>query len=248
MNTETVPEVPKNTDPATRPSRLILIRHGESMRNLAKKGSVYFADDEARNTVKGIPDHEIALTEEGWRQARETGMHLRERFGAPDYFYHSGYARTKQTLQGILEAYAPSERELIQVRMNQFIRERDPGYTYDMTKEEAERNFPWLDEYWKTFGGFFSRPAGGESLADVVNRWYTFLNMLFRDRAGKKVWVTLHGGTLRCARMVLERWDYEQALRWPEGQHPENCGVTVYNFSPEQGRMVLQEYNTVYWK
>ena len=35
------------------------------------------------------------------------------------------------------------------------------------TKEEAEKSFPWLREYWETFGGFFARPPGGESLADV---------------------------------------------------------------------------------
>lgn len=74
-----------------------------------------------------------------------------------------------------------------------------------------------------------------------------FLNTLFRDRAGKKVWVALHGGTLRAVRFLLERWNYDGALRWPEGESPKNCGVTVYNFDPEQGRLILQEYNTVYY-
>ena len=55
-------------------------------------------------------------------------------------------------------------------RRNFYIRERDPGYTYDMTEAEAGSAFPWLAEYWQTFGGFFSRPPGGESLADVAAR------------------------------------------------------------------------------
>jgi broad specificity phosphatase PhoE len=231
-----------------RPSMLLLIRHAESARNQAKKGATYFADEYARRMVKGIPDNKIPLTPEGIRQARETGVVVRERFGAPDYLYHSGYERTIQTADGILAAYPESERERIQVRHNLFIRERDPGYSYDMTQEEAEAAFPWLKEYWRTQGGFLARPPGGESLADVVNRVYMFLNMLFRDRGGKKVFVVMHGGTLRCFRYILERWTYDQALAWPSGQSPRNCGLTLYGFDQEKERLVLREYNTVCWK
>jgi probable phosphoglycerate mutase len=231
----------------TRPIELILIRHAESARNAAKKGSTYFADEYARETVKGIPDHEIPLTNNGFEQAHETGIYLRNRFGVPDYFYNSGYLRTEQTQQTILEAFTPEEISRIKQRMNPEIRERDAGYAYDMTTEEAEAHFPYLKEHWATFGGFLARPPGGESLYDVSRRVYTFLNTLFRDRRGKKVWVTTHGGTLRAFRFRLERWNYEKALRWPEGQSPKNCGITVYKLDPVQQRLVLEEYNTVAW-
>lgn len=231
-----------------RPATILLIRHAESARNQAKKGATYFADEEARRMIKGVPDHKVPLTEEGIRQARETGEAVRQRFGAPDYLYHSGYERTIQTADGILASYPEAERQGIQVRHNLFIRERDPGFAYDMTQEEAETAFPWLQEYWKMKGGFFARPPGGESLADVVNRVYIFLNMLFRDRGGKKVFVVMHGGTLRCFRFILERWTYEQALAWPPGQSPQNCGLTLYEFDQEKGRLDLREYNTVCWQ
>lgn len=231
-----------------RPEQVIFIRHAESARNQAKKGTTYFADEYARKALQGIPDQDIPLTPQGVEQAKKTGVYLRERFGSPDYFYHSGYLRTRQTLEGILQAFTPTEQTSIRVRMNHFIRERDPGYTYDMTEQEAENHFPWLKSYWVTFGGFFARPPGGESLADVSGRVHTFLNSLFRDRAGKKVWVQLHGGTLRTVRFLLERWTYEQALEWPAGQNPKNCGITVYNFDKKLGRLVLQEYNTTAWE
>ena len=230
-----------------RPIQLIIIRHGQSIRNKSKPGAIYFENEEARQGICGIPDHKIPLTEEGMVQAEKTGDALREKFGIPDYVYHSGYVRTEQTLEGILKAFSERERLKIKIRMNQFIRERDPGYAYDMTKKEAEKYFPWLKGHWKTFGGYFSRPVGGESLADVSQRVHTFLNSIFRDRAGKKVWIVTHGGTIRTFRFLLERWNYNQALSWPEGQRPKNCGVTVYNFDPKNGRLVLQEYNTVHW-
>ncbi|MHB8660545.1 MAG: histidine phosphatase family protein [Minisyncoccota bacterium] len=231
-----------------RPSRLILIRHAESIRNKAKKGSVYFADDDSRNQIKGIPDYKIPLTEHGHEQARQTGIKLRELFGVPDYLYHSGYCRTVETATGILTAYTSEESQRIKVRKNHFIRERDSGYAYDMTEEEARTAFPWLQQYWSTFGGYFARPPGGESLSDVSNRVYTFLNMLFRDRADQNIFVVTHGGTLRSFRFLLERWTYDQALRWPDGDSPKNSGVTHYEYDPTICRLLLKNYNSVYWK
>ena len=230
-----------------RPSLLVFVRHAESLRNKLKGGNTYFPDDDdAWMSIKGIPDNKIPITPEGGLRARKTGVILRERFGIFDYAYQSGYLRTVQTLDEMLEAYPPKERALIKVRMNAFIREREPGYTYDLTKKQVNKRYPWFQEYWETFGGFLARPVGGESLAEVAERVYLFLNMLFRDRKGKKVLVVTHGGTLRCIRFLLEHWDYDQALKWPKGQSPANCGVTVYEYDQAEGRLVLREYNTVY--
>lgn len=230
-----------------RPALLVIVRHAESARNQAKKGSVYFADDAARRVVRGTADHLIELTGDGHLQAMQTGVAIRERFGVFDYVYTSGYARTEQTAEGILSAYTDEERARTNVRMNLFVRERDPGFTYDMTEAEAESAFPWLEEYWRTFGGFMARPPGGESLADVLGRVHTFLDTLFRDRVGQKVLVVTHGGTLRCFRFALERWDYERAASWPPGGSPANCGVTTYRCAPSGDHLELEDYNRVYW-
>ena len=101
---------------------LVLVRHAESQRNVAKKGAVYFADEEARATVKGIPEHKVPLTSEGLRQAEAAGRFLREQFGAFDYIYHSGYLRTLQTVEGILKAYSAAEHQQMEIRQNLFIR------------------------------------------------------------------------------------------------------------------------------
>jgi len=217
------------------------------MRNEAKGGNTYFPDDESRLPVQGIPDHEIPLTDLGHGQALLTGSGLRNRFGTFDYIYHSGYKRTMDTMNGILQAYTSEELARMKIRMNHFIRERHAGYAYDMTTEEAATHFPWLKEYWKTFGGFFATPPGGESLELFSSGIYLFLNMLFRDRVGEKVLVVTHGGTLRCFRFLLEHWTYDKAEKWPTGQSPKNCGVTVYQHDSDKGRLVLQEYNTVYY-
>src|SRR3954449_12487768 len=97
-------------DASSRPSLLVLVRHGQSQRNVVKKQSRFYLDDESRKAVKGVPDHLIELTAEGRRQARLTGAALREVYGTFDYVVHSGYARTVQTLDEIFQAYTPEER------------------------------------------------------------------------------------------------------------------------------------------
>ena len=139
------------------------------------------------------------------------------------------------------------EQSIMKVRMSHLIRERNPGFTYDMTGEEAEAAFPWLQEYWETCGGFFATPPGGESLELTSLRVYLFLNMLFREKAGDRVLVVNHGGTIRCFRFLLEKWNYDQAEKWPSGQSPQNCGFTVYEYEHSKKRLELKEYNTVCW-
>ena len=47
-----------------RPSLLVLVRHAESARNVAKKGSRFFLDDESRKAVRGVADHHVPITDE----------------------------------------------------------------------------------------------------------------------------------------------------------------------------------------
>src|SRR5262245_14809522 len=116
------------------PALLVIVRHAESIRNQVKKDTVYFADDAARRVVRGTPDQLVQLTEAGHEQARQTGQAIRDRFGLFDRVYTSGYARTEQTASGLLSAYPAPDRARIGTETNFYIRERDPGYTYDMTE------------------------------------------------------------------------------------------------------------------
>lgn len=229
----------------TRPALLVLVRHGESQRNVAPRKNRFFLDDEARKPLQGIPDHRIGLTERGRRQARETGVALQARYGTFDQVYHSGYQRAVETCDAILESYPPDVREQMRVRHHLFIRERDQGFAYDMTDAEAAAAFPWLQGYWDTFGPFFARPPGGESLAEVCERVYVFLQKLARTMAGKRVLLVTHGGTIWCCRYVIERWTYDEAERRFQTEHVANCSVTSYTL--HGARLKLAEAGAVYW-
>ena len=135
----------------------------------------------------------------------------------------------------------------MQVRHHLFLRERDAGWTYDMTTTEAADALPWLQGYWDTFGRFFARPPGGESLAQLAERVYLFLGMLFRDRAQQRVLVVSHGGTLRVFRYLLERWTHDEFLERWESEPVPNCAVTSYAFDPAAGRLILRGRNRGPW-
>ena len=231
-----------------RPALLVLVRHGQSQRNVVKKRNHFYLDDESRRSVKGIPDHLIPLTEEGRRQATVTGQALRETFGTFDYVFHSGYTRTIETTEHLLAAYPDEERARTTVRHHLFIRERDGGHTYDMTDAEASAAFPWLQDYWSTFGPFFARPPGGESLAQVCERVYAFLQKVARTMAGKRVLVVSHGGTMWCLRYVLEGWTYAEADRRFNTEPQPNCAVTSYRLDESARRLQLGEAGRVFWK
>lgn len=230
------------------PMLVVLSRHARSLRNEVKKGNIYLPDDESAALVQGIPDHRVPITEFGWEQARQTGRAIRERFGLFDAWYTSGYLRTGQTLEGILEAYTEAERQSMIVRTNPLIAERQAGYTYNMTTEQANFHFPYLQEHWELQGPFFGVPPGGESQYMVYTRTKFFKHQLKDTKAGLKVFAETHGGTTRALRMNYEHWTPEEYIAQYAADPPQNCGVTVYQFSPKTGTMELVEYNTVYWK
>lgn len=231
------------------PELLVLVRHGESLRNRVKAKNIYLPDDESATILDGTPDHRVPLTEEGLRQAAATGPFLKQCFGMFDVAYHSGYKRTQDTLMAALQAgYAAEEIEAMKIRENHLIRERFPGYTYDMNTAQAEQYFPYLPKHWKDFGPFYGVPPGGESQETVCKTVYRFIGILRKRRARKKVLAVSHGGTIRAFRFCLEGWTADDYERNYSLNPPENCGVTVYRYSEDAGKLVLADYNKVHWQ
>ncbi|MCC2630201.1 MAG: histidine phosphatase family protein [Candidatus Paceibacter sp.] len=227
---------------------LTLVRHGQSLLNVAKAHSPIFFDDSAeRDKFLAIPDHLVPLTEHGIVQARETGIALRELDVEYDLAIDSGYKRTVETLDHILEAYPEHKRKLIERFSDIHLRERDCGYTYSMTRGEVEAQFPWLQDYWKMRGPIFAQPVGGESIADVIQRVAHFLFVFGRNHTHKRVIIALHGRVLAAMRHLLEGWTYEQLEKFVRQGDHKNCGVTRYVYDDNTHKMRLVEYNTCHY-
>lgn len=234
----------------TYPKQLVLVRHGQSHLNVAlhAKSISFFASDEARKPFLGIPDHKIGLTEEGVRQSRYTGVALWEQGFRFSHIYDSGYERTVRTLDHILKAY-PEHEKVRMIRQHDIsLRERETGYSYCLAKPSVDKHFPWMDEYWKTFGPIFAKPMGGESIAGTIDRIRLALLGIFLATEKTNVLISLHGRVLTAIRYLLEDHslaDVEEKFL-PSHSH-FNCGVTVYDYSAEKRRLMLTSANEKYW-
>jgi broad specificity phosphatase PhoE len=113
---------------AVAPELLVLVRHGQSDRNVAKAGHVFFPDEESRAAFAGVPERQAALTELGWQQARALGVRLREEHERFDLVLHSGYRRTRETAEALLEAWPVDARAAMVVGEDPLLSERDAGH------------------------------------------------------------------------------------------------------------------------
>jgi broad specificity phosphatase PhoE len=195
-----------------RPRRIVLVRHGESTGNV---------DD---TVYEREPDHSLALTERGWRQAEETGKRLREVFGRERVsVYVSPYRRTHETLRAF-----HLDPELIRVREEPRLREQDWGNWQDRDDVQLQK------AYRDAYGHFFYRFAQGESGADVYDRVGAFLESLFRsfeepDHPPNVLLVT-HGLTMR---LFCMRWFHWSVEYFESLENPVNGGHVVLVRQPD---------------
>lgn len=187
-----------------RPRRIVLVRHGESEGNL--DDSVYERE----------PDHALALTERGVRQAEETGKGLRELFnGERVSVYVSPYRRTHETLRAL-----QLDPERVRIREEPRLREQDWGNWQD--REDVRLQKTYRDAY----GHFFYRFAQGESGADVYDRVGSFLESLHRSFDSPdhppNVLIITHGLTMR---LFCMRWFHWSVAEFESLSNPCNGAV-----------------------
>jgi broad specificity phosphatase PhoE len=84
-------------------------------------------------------------------------------------------------------------------------------------------------------------------VAQVCERAARFLDTLGAAHAGQRVLVVTHGVTLRALRYLIEGWDYDTAVEHLRAHPPRNASVTVYEADGGQARLLLREYDTVFW-
>lgn len=140
-----------------RPTRIILVRHGESEGNVDSKKYCHIADPKIR------------LTEAGAHQAAKCGQKIRNIIEKDNkdgdwlvHFYVSPYTRTLCTLKQIGRAF--DKKHIVGVREEPRIREQDFGNFQNNNQMKA------VKEIRQRFGRFFYRFPEGESAADVFDR------------------------------------------------------------------------------
>ncbi|MHB8574741.1 MAG: histidine phosphatase family protein [Dehalococcoidia bacterium] len=228
-----------------RPSLLVVVRHGESLRNTF---DIHSGIEKLPESLAHIPDHRIPLTAEGERQARLTGKGLHGAFGDFDIVFHSPWLRTTQTAELVCAQFP---RPLV-LRRNIFLTEQhfgqlDPSL-WPHRLEVYEAQYRLFEQQRDIMGKFYCRPPDGESWADVCIRTHQFLSILFRPQFDqKRILVVTHGVTQQSFRYHLEHPTEEELVEEYQHDRNRNCGVGAYSWTPETS-WKLQFWNRVYYE
>lgn len=204
----------------TQVEELVLVRHGESVGNVA--------DAEARRRGAGrldltTRDPDTPLSERGERQARVLARHLAcGGSGPPDVVLSSPYARAATTAR-IVAASIDLEPVL-----DERLRERDLGVLDGLTGVGIREHLPEEAERRARLGKFYYRPPGGESWTDVALRVRHVVRDLGQSYAGRRVWVFTHQAVIMSFRLVLEGLDERTLLDVDRNEPLGNCSLTRY--------------------
>ena len=175
---------------------LVLVRHGQSDWNL-------------KNLFTGW--HDVDLTEQGVKEAREAGRKLKAQGLKFDIAFTSALKRAQRTLDLMLAELGQTN---IPVIKNQALNERDYGDLVGLNKDDARKK--WGEEQvlkWRR--SYDIAPPGGESLKDTLARAlpYYVTEILPHVMRSERVLVSAHGNSLRALVMVLDKHTPESIVK-----------------------------------
>ena len=220
------------------PDQLVIVRHGQSERNVAKERAK--AEHKLEVWSANLRDVDTPLTALGFDQAVATGRFLRGKFNF-DMVFTSPYLRTIQTAEHIVAQMAAPPAIMYEER----IREIEFGILDGLTRDGIQKLYPLEFARREREGKYWYRPPGGESRPDVALRVHSFLGTLTREYRRKTVLVICHSVVVLIFRRLLERWDEAQYMKVDTEDDVLNCSVTTYRYSAEKRKLMLDCFNTV---
>lgn len=219
------------------PSVLWLVRHGESMGNVA--------DAHAQRAGAGrldldVRDPDVPLSDTGRSQAEALGAWLA---GLPE----------DQRPTAVLSS--PFERALttarlatadlgLRMRTDERLRERDFGAFDRMTGAGIREHFPDEAARRDLLGKFYYRPPGGESWADVALRIRSLLATEGLRHDCERLVVVAHQAVIMVFRYVLEGLTEQELLTVDREEQVANASLTRYE-REESGGFRLAAFNEV---
>ncbi|WP_222264677.1 histidine phosphatase family protein [Modestobacter marinus] len=221
------------------PAALWLVRHAESMGNVADAAA---HDSGAGRLELDVRDPDVPLSPTGESQADALGRWLAgmpedER---PTTVLSSPFTRAATTAQRALAAGGLD----LTIRYDERLRERDFGAFDGMTGAGIRAEYPDEARRRGLLGKFYYRPPGGESWADVALRIRSLLATEALRHDGERLLCVSHQAVLMVFRYVLEELSEAALLEIDRGEPVANTSVTRY-VRGDGGSFGLVEYNAV---
>jgi len=227
------------------PSRLWIIRHGESAGNVARDAAHAAGAERIELSHRDV---DIPLSPLGEDQARALGKWFADAVpdDRPDIVLVSPYVRARQTLDLFREQGGATGDD--PVGIDERLREKEFGILDGLTTSGVASVYPDQAEFRRILGKFYHRPPGGESWCDVIFRLRSLMDTIALHYAGRRVMIVAHQVVVLCLRYVIENLTEEEILAIDHQGDVANCSVTEYRFDPEGpqgGALKLVRYNDV---
>ena len=228
------------------PSKLWIVRHGESAGNLARDAAHAAGRPDIEIDARDV---DVPLSRLGERQSRALGrwfasMAPNER---PDVVLSSPYLRAQSTAAAVQESsgFAANFAGLV---IDERLREKEFGILDRLTRLGIDQRHPEQAASRRLVGKFYFRPPAGESWCDVILRLRSMLDTISLHYRGRRVLIVAHQVVVLCMRYVLENMDEETILAIDAEGDVANCAITEYSFElgkDGEGSLVLKKYNFV---
>jgi broad specificity phosphatase PhoE len=219
------------------PQVVWLVRHGESMGNVA--------DAQAQQSKSGrleldVRDPDVQLSDTGRAQAEALGKWLAElpEDERPTAVLSSPFKRALTTAQ------LATENLGIRVRTDERLRERDFGAFDGMTGTGIRDQFPDEAKRRDLLGNFYYRPPGGESWSDVALRIRSVLATEGLRYDCERLLVVAHQAVIMVFRYVLEELTEQELMAVDRDEQVANASLTRYDRDAD-GNLRLTSFNEV---
>lgn len=219
------------------PSVLWLVRHGESLGNVA--------DAHAQRTKAGrleldVRDPDVELSDTGRSQAEALGTWLA---GLPEDERPTA-ALSSPFTRALTTAQLATAGLDLRVRTDERLRERDFGAFDRMTGAGIREQFPDEAERRDLLGKFYYRPPGGESWADVALRIRSVLATEGLRYDCERLLIVAHQAVIMVFRYVLEELTERELLEVDREEQVANASLTRYERDAD-GNLRLASFNEV---
>jgi len=207
-------------------NNLILLRHGQSQWNL-------------ENKFTGWTD--VPLTNQGIKEAEVAGEVMKKNNIKIDKIYSSVLQRAYNTAIHALKCMdlkdLYKEDNILEIKKNKNLNERDYGDLVGLNKEETAKKFG-KDQVHIWRRSYDVQPPGGESLKEVVQRVKPVFDNEIKPELerSKNVLIVAHGNSLRAILIHLNLYKPEEIskIELPTGApfiiNFENSEIINYKF------------------
>lgn len=195
-------------------TKLILIRHGESVFNLKKRYSGQL---------------DVPLTEKGIEQAKITAEYILKSYKI-DAVYSSDLSRAIETARPVAELLG------LEIKTDRRLREINAGKWQGLFFDDVKTKYKEDYEFYKN-NPLTARTTGGEGAVDVLERVYEAILDIAGKNSGKTVLVSFHNGPLKYLQVPMLGVGFDGTKSLP------NNSITEVDVEGEEFKVIKLGYD-----